>query len=46
MYWTVLEAADLLAEAYLVDLGNWASTAPDPVTFELLTTKSTARRIE
>jgi len=39
MYWTVSEAADVLAEVYLVDLGGHSFTAPDPVdpvTFEAL----------
>jgi len=36
MYWTVSEAADLLAEAYLVDLGSRPSTHPDPITLEAL----------
>lgn len=36
MYWTVLEAANVLAEVYLVDLGRRSFTAPDPVTFEAL----------
>jgi len=43
MYWTVLEAANLLAEAYLVDLGNWSSTAPDPITLEALARALDAR---
>jgi len=43
MYWTVVEAADLLAEVYLVDLGNWASTAPDPITLEALARALDAR---
>jgi len=36
MYWTVLEAADLLAEVYLVDLGRQSLMAPDPIIFEAL----------
>jgi len=36
MYWAVSEAADLWAEAYLVDLGGRSLTAPDPITFKAL----------
>jgi len=36
MYWTVSEAADLLAEAYLVDLSGRSFTPPDPITLEAL----------
>jgi len=43
MSWTVLEAPNLLAEAYLVDLGNWASTPPDPITLEALAQALDAR---
>jgi len=43
MYWTVLEAADLLAEAYLVDLGRRPSTHPDPITLEALARALDAR---
>jgi len=39
----VLEAVELLAEAYLVDLGNWASRAPDPITLEALARALDAR---
>jgi len=36
MYWAVSEAADLWAEAYLVDLGGRSLIAPDPITFKAL----------
>jgi len=43
MYWTVSEAADLLSEAYLVDLSGRASLAPDPITLEALARALDAR---
>jgi len=43
MYWTVLEAADLVAEAYLVDLGGRRFMAPDPITLEALARALDAR---
>ena len=43
MYWTVLEAVDLLTRAYLVDLGGRASMGPDPITFEALARALDAR---
>jgi len=43
MHWTVLEAVDLLAEAYLVDLSGRSFTAPDPITLEALARALDAR---
>jgi len=43
MYWTVLEAVDLLTRTYLVDSGGRASIAPDPITLEALARALDAR---
>jgi len=43
MHWTVLEAVDLLAEAYLVDLSGGGFMAPDPITLEALARALDAR---
>jgi len=36
MYWTVVEAVDLLFEVYLVDLGRQSLMVPDPIIFGAL----------
>lgn len=43
MYWTVLEAVDLLSRAYLVDLGGRAFMVPDPITLKALARALDAR---
>jgi len=43
MYWTVLEAVNLLTRTYLVNSGGRASMAPDPITLEALARALDAR---
>jgi len=43
MHWTVLEAVALLDRAYLVDSGETAFFAPDPITLEALARALDAR---
>jgi len=43
MYWTVLEAVDLLTRAYLVDLGGKGLLTPDPIILEALARALDAR---
>jgi len=43
MHWTVLEAVELLSQAYLVDLGGRGLMVPDPITLEALARALDAR---
>jgi len=43
MYWTVMEAVELLNQVYLVDLGGRGLMAPAPITLEALARALDAR---
>jgi len=45
MHWTVLEAVELLSQAYLIDLGERGLMVPDPITLEALARALDARPI-